>query len=208
MPILTLTVNVPDFDEITSDELRAAVVRELAGRVLGDYIDDSDELIEGRRGDDPDDFRPSRKKAESAFMAEMRRQAAELVTQKVKQVVESRTAVVVDEVLSGTFTPVTAYGETSAPTTLRNMIGTIGTKYLTEKVDANGRSDGYDARNNGKPRLHVLLSSMIEEEYKKNLRALVSDQAAEVKRDLAGRVSSEITETVQRMLGLPVTKKA
>ena len=55
MPKITITVDIPEFED----------------------IEDEDTLIEGRRGDDPDDYRPVRKKVEGAFLAQMRREAQE-----------------------------------------------------------------------------------------------------------------------------------
>lgn len=201
MPALTITIDVPEF---TDEEIRDAVLRQITDKVLGSYIDDSDELIEGRRGDDPGDFRPSRKKVDGSFIKHLREQAAEYVTQEVKRVVESRVTGVVDEVLAGTFQPVTKWGEVDGgPTTLRAMIGKFGTDYLNAPVDGKGDHTGYDARNSKTTRLHFLIGQMVPQVYAAELKGFVQQQAAEVKAAFAGRVSGEITETVQKLLGLP-----
>lgn len=129
MPVLQVTVNVPDFEEILEGDIRQAVMEALVDRVLGAYIDDEPELKEGRRGDDPDDFQASRKKSEGAFIIAMRQEAQAALQAKVKAIVEARTATVVDEVLAGEFQPVDRFGDKQPKTTLRKMIGDYGTCY-------------------------------------------------------------------------------
>lgn len=203
MPTLTIQIDVPEF---TDEEIREAVLQQIVDKVLGSYIDDEPELIEGRRGDDPDDFRPSRKRVDGGFIERLRKEARELVTVKVKDVVERRVAGVVDEVLAGEFQPVTKWGDKDGgPTTLRAMIGKFGTDYLNATVDAKGDSTTYDARNSKTTRLHWLIAQMIPQVYTAEIKGFVQQQANEVKNAFAGRVSGEITETVQRILGLPVT---
>ena len=88
------------------------------------------------------------------------------------------------------------------------MIGKFGTDYLNATVDAKGSSSGYDANNSNVTRLHFLISQMVPQVYTASMKGFVEEQAAEVKRAFANRVSGEITETVQRLLGLPVTLPA
>lgn len=203
MPALTITIDVPEF---TDEEIRDAVLRQITDKVLGSYIDDEPVLIEGRRGDDLSDFQPSRKKVDGSFITRLREQASEYVTQEVKRVVESRVTGVVDEVLAGTFQPVTKWGEVDGgPTTLRAMIGKFGTDYLNANVDGQGRTDTYDARNSKTTRLHFLIGQMVPQVYTAEIKNFIQQQADEVKRAFAGRVSGEITETVQKLLGLPAT---
>lgn len=203
MPTVTIQIDVPEF---TDEEIRDAVLTRIVDEVIGSYIDDDPELIEGRRGDDPDDFRPSRKRVDGGFIKRLREEARELVTQEVKRVVESRVTGVVDEVLAGEFQPVTKWGDKDGgPTTLRAMIGKFGTDYLNATVDGKGDSTSYDARNSKTTRLHWLIAQMIPQVYNADIKGFVQQQADEVKRAFSGRVSGEITETVQRILGLPVT---
>lgn len=203
MPTVTIQIDLPEF---TDEEIRDAVLRQITDKVLGSYIDDDPELIEGRRGDDPDDFRPSRKRVDGGFIKRLREEARELVTKEVKRVVESRVTSVVDEVLAGTFQPVTKWGDLDGgPTTLRAMIGKFGTDYLNAPVDGKGDHTSYEARNSKTTRLHFLINQMIPQVYTAEIKGFVQEQANEVKRAISGRVSGEITETVQRILGLPVT---
>lgn len=202
MPRLTLTVDIPEFEDITPDELRDAVKSALVERVLGTYINDEDVLIEGRRGDDPGDYRPSRKKVEGAFLAQMRREAQEHLLAKVKTVVESRTVAVVDEILAGEFRPVDRFGDAAKPTTLRAVIGGFGTDYLTAQVDAQGRVVRYEERGSV-PRLHFLIKQITESVYQTELKGEVDKAVSEFKRSMAGKVAGEITQTVNRLLGLP-----
>lgn len=208
MRTMQITVNVPEFSEFMEDDIREAVLSACVDRVLGNFVSDEDELIEGRRGDDPDDFKPARKKVDGAFLTKLRQQVEEHALMTVKGAVEQRVPALVDEVLNGTFQPVTRWGETSAPTTLRAMIGKFGTDYLNATVDAKGSSSGYDANNSKVTRLHFLISQMVPQVYAASMKGFVEEQAAEVKRAFANRVSGEITETVQRLLGLPVTLSA
>jgi len=202
MPALTLTINLPEFDDISPDELREAVKTALVDHVLGTYINDEDELIEGRRGDDPADFRPSRKKVEGAFLAQMRHEAQEHLLAKVKTVVESRTVAVVDEILAGEFRPVDRFGDAGKPTTLRAVIGNYGMDYLTAEVDEQGRTDSY-ASGRRQSRLSFLVKQITADVFAKELKAEVDKAAAEFKRSMAGKISGEITQTVNRLLGLP-----
>jgi hypothetical protein len=203
MPVLQVTVNVPDFEEILEGDIREAVMEALVDRVLGAYIDDEPELKEGCRGDDPSHFELSRKKAEGAFIATMRKEAKEHLQTKVKAIVEARTATVVDEVLAGEFEPVDRYGDRTAKTTLRKMIGDYGTSYLTAEVDKDGRPiSGY---HNGPKyqRVGWLVMRTVDEVFKAELVAQVKAAADDVKKQLAGKVAGEITDTVRRLLGLP-----
>lgn len=179
MPKITITVDIPEFED----------------------IEDEDTLIEGRRGDDPDDYRPVRKKVEGAFLAQMRREAQEHLTAKIKSVVESRTVAVVDEVLAGEFQPVDRFGDRHKKTTLRAMIGIYGMDYLTAEVDDNGRADNYSGRR--QPRIHFLIRQITADVFAKELKAEVDKATAEFKRSMAGKVAGEITQTVNRLLGLP-----
>lgn len=202
MPKVSLTVEVPEF---TEEELRSAVLDAVVERVLGDYTDDDAELIEGRRGDDPDDFRPSRKRVEGAFMKRLRQEAQEHLTAKVKAIVEGRTATVVDEVLASEFTPVSQFGEAGKPTTLRQMIGDFGLAYLTAEVDGTGRP--VERYHNGPKhrRLDWHIQVVTAEVFKSELLALVKAASEDIKRNLSGKVAAEVTDTVQRLLGLPAT---
>lgn len=203
MPSLTLTINLPEFEEITAEELREAVKSALVERVLGTHIDDTPVLRDGRRGDDPDDFEPSQKLVPGAFINKMRQEAETVLQKKVREVVESRTVAVVDEVLAGEFQPVDRFGDRHKKTTLRAMIGTYGMDYLTAEVDENGRTDGYSGSRR-QPRVHFLIKQITADVFAKELKGEVDKAAQEVKRSLAGKVAGEITQTVQRLLGLPV----
>lgn len=206
MPQIQVTVNVPDFEEILEGDIRQAVLEALVDRVLGAYIDDTPELKEGRRGDDPDDFEPSRKKSEGAFIKQMRQEAQEHLRAKVKAIVEARTATVVDEVLAGEFQPVDRFGDKHPKTTLRKMIGDYGTSYLTAEVDKDGKAiNGY---HNGPKyqRVGWMVMRTVDEVFKAELVAQVRAAADDVKKQLAGKVAGEITDTVQRLLGLPQAK--
>jgi hypothetical protein len=204
MPKVSLTVEVPEF---TEEELRSAVLAAVVERVLGYHVDDTPELIEGRRGDDPDDFRPASKRVEGAFLKRLRQQAEEHLTAKVKAIVEARTATVVDEVLASEFTPVSRFGEAGKPTTLRQMIGDFGLAYLTAEVDGLGKP--VERYHNGPKwrRLDWHVQAQTTEVFKSELLALVKAASEDIKRSLSGKVAAEVTDTVQRLLGLPTTTK-
>lgn len=202
MPSLTLTINLPEFEDITPDELRDAVKSALVERVLGTYIDDTPILIEGRRGDDPDDFEPSQKLMPGAFVEDMRKEAQSVLRKKVREVVEARTVAVVDEVLAGEFQPVDRFGDRAKPTTLRALIGNYGMDYLTAEVDEQGRTDSYSSGRR-QPRLSLLVKQITADVFAKELKVEVDKAAAEFKRSMAGKVAGEITQTVNRLLGLP-----
>jgi len=204
MRTMQITVTVPEFSELMEEDIREAVLAACVDRVLGNFVSDEDELIEGRRGDDPSDFAPSRKKLEGAFLKKLREQVEQHALSTVKGAVEKCVPALVDEVMSGTFQPVTKWGDVDGgPTTLRAMIGKFGTDYLNVTVDAKGNPGTYDAQNSKVTRLHFLLGQMVPQVYTAQMKGFVEEQAAEVKRAFANRVSGEITETVQRLLGLP-----
>lgn len=201
MPKMTITVDIPEFERIESDELREAVKDALVERVLGTYIEDTPVLRDGRRGDDPDDFDVSQKMMPGAFVDDMRKEAQSVLRKKVREVVESRTVAVVDEVLAGEFQPVDRFGDRHKKTTLRAMIGIYGMDYLTAEVDDNGRADNYSGRR--QPRIHFLIRQITADVFAKELKAEVDKATAEFKRSMAGKVAGEITQTVNRLLGLP-----
>jgi hypothetical protein len=202
MPKLTITVEVPEFEEIGAEELRDAVKSALVDRVLGSYMDDTPVLRAGCRGDDPDDFEPSSKPVDGTFISAMRREAQALLQERVKAVVEGRTATVVDEVLAGEFQPVNRFGDRAKPTTLRSMIGGYGMEYLTALVDSRGQPA--TGERNAQPRVQFLIRQITEDVYAKELKVEVDKAVAEFKKAMTGKVAGEITQTVQRLLGLPV----
>lgn len=194
MPTLTLEVEVPDLDP---DAFREAVLRAAVDRVLGVTITtkqdpETGETWEGRN--------------EAAFKA-LRQSVQEAIEQRVQQVVEQRVPVVVDEVLAQEFTPMNRWGERAPKaTTIRAMIGEYAERWLTESVNRRDGGTGYS--DGGKvPRLHYLIIVEVESAFKAHLSKVATDAAHEVKAQLAGKVSTEISDTVRRLLGLPPAAK-
>ncbi len=194
MSRVTLTVNVPEF---TEEELRAAVLEACVERILGVVTEEdiSQDCFSG------EPVSQGKVKRDGTSIAELRQEAKDITVRKVREVVEAKTEAVVTEVLAGEFQPVTRFGDRQKTTTLREMIGTFGMEYLTAQVNEHGSPAG-SFENKAQPRLHYLVKKLTEDVYAQELKKEVDAAVAEFKKSMAGKVSGEITETVQRLLGL------
>lgn len=193
MPTIQLEINVPEF---TEDELREAILEASVDRVLG-------QVWEWKQ-DDPD-HEPVRVKLKASwFVEEMRKLVRETALQRVQATVETAVAPLVQELLDRPFRTVDRWGgEARETTTLREMIAAYGRDYLTEPVQDNGRPDtSYNARERSQSRLRWMVSETTKAVYDTELKTLVQKAAAEVKTELAGKVTATVAEAVRGLLNL------
>jgi hypothetical protein len=198
MPKIQLSIEVPEY---TDDEIHAAVLAACVERVLGVY--DDVEYEQGSFSIDPTESTITRVKRDGKFITDLRNEATALVQAKTREIVEARTGAIVDEALSGRFTPVDQFGNREPTTTLRSMIAKFGMEYLNCEVDDRGQPiRGY---HNGpkRPRFHYLIDEAVKAVFAKELEDRVKQVTAEIKAGLSGKVSAKISETVLALLALP-----
>lgn len=193
MPTIQLEINVPEF---TEDELRAAILEACVDHVLG-------QGWEWKQDDSEDE--PVRVKAKSGwFIDEMRKAVREVTLQRVQAVVELAVGPLVQALLDQPFRTMDRWGnEARETTTLREMIVAYGRDYLTEPVQDNGRPDtSYGARERSQSRLRWMVNETTKAVYDAELKTLVQKAAAEVKTELAGKVTATVAEAVLKLLNL------
>ena len=198
MPKIAMTIEVPEY---TDEELRAAVLAACVERVLGVY--DDVEYEQGSFSIDPTESTITRVKRDGKFITDLRNEATGLVQAKTREIVEARTGAIVDEALSGQFTPVDRFGNREPTTTLRSMIAKFGTEYMNCLVDERGnpKTDSWNSK--GRPRFHYLIDEAVKAVFAKELEERVKQVTAEIKVGLSGKVSAKISETVLALLALP-----
>ena len=80
------------------------------------------------------------------------------------------------------------------------MVGEFAVAWLHEKVDQNGRNDGYGDKSSH--RVHWLIRQEVERAFKEELRAAVNEVSAEIKPTIAKTFTAAVAETVNRLLGV------
>ena len=187
MPEITVTINVPEFAD---GELREAIITKATDLILQrekvvQYDEDGEEWVEMTPG----------LLGKLVVKAENRANAA------VAEIVDAEIPKVVHEVLSGTFQPMTRWGEPKGePTTIRAMAGEQAERWLTEMVDRNGKPARYG--DDKQVRLHWMIQKMVDKAWQEHLRAESAAMAKEVKAKLNEKLTTDLAATLKRLLGL------
>jgi len=188
MPKINVTIEVPEFAD---GELRKAIINKAASLVLEQeevvrYDADDNEWTELTPG----------------LLGKMRVEAGNQAQAAVKAVVDAEVPQVVREVLDGTFTPMSRWGEPQGePTTIRAMAGEEAQRWLTEQTDRRGRT-GYSTDGPKKPRLHWMVAEMVDSAWKEHLRSEAAEVAKQVKAKLNEKLSEDVAKAVRGLLNL------
>jgi len=186
MPKITIEVEIPAH---SPEQLWEAIVSEATRKVLD---------IQRVRHTDEDGYEWTEDSI--GLLGALRHRVEEKVSSTVKESVEAAVPALVDEVLSAEFQPMTKWGEkTGEPTTIRAMAGRHAHDWLTEKVSENGRND-YNARK--APRLHWAVKNIIDEMWQKDLRTVAQEAGKQIREELAGRISADVSATVRKIVGI------
>ena len=192
MQTIPITVQIP-LDDLTPEDIRAAVIAEVADRVLG-------RRNITRQEEDGEEYTVP----DYTILHEMRVDAQKEVSAAIKTVVDTQVPAEVERVLSGTFTPMTTWGDRAGPpTTIREMIGGHAKRWLEEMVDRrDGQVRGYS--DNGKvARLHYLIAKEVDAAFDATLKAEVAKVGTEIKTLMAGKINAAIAEVVNRIVKQP-----
>lgn len=186
---VALTVNVP-ISDLSPDAIREAVINAAVREVLGIRV-----VV--NIGEDGDESFTETNDTLRAFRARVQAQ----VETSAKDIVAANGAAFVNDILSREFQPMTSWGETKGkPQTIRSMVGEFAVAWLHEKVDQNGRNDGYGDKSSH--RVHWLIRQEVERAFKEELRAAVNEVSAEIKPTIAKTFTAAVAETVNRLLGV------
>lgn len=183
---VALTINVP-LSDLSPEAIHDAIIAAAVDRVLG----------VGTRTKNDEDGTPY-EVADNRRLDQMRKEVRDITTARIEAVVAEKVPAIVSEALEGTFQPTTSWGEKKGePTSMREVILKTATTWLSETVDGRGEKNY-----NGVPRARWLMQQSVESVFNKELKAEVDKAAAEIKAGLVGKVSTAITETVARLVGL------
>jgi len=190
-PTVSLTVEVP-LGDLSPESVREAVIEAAVEKVLGIvHYNDTDE-----------DGHPVRRTDDRAY-DEMRRTVQSLVEKRVRDVVEEKVPIVVDETLRTSFVPTNKYGERKGePCTLREMIGDHAAEWLKETTDAQGRV-GYNSDKSKNTRVYWAVKKEVDAAFLATIKSETDKIAAEIKTQMSGRINAAITEVVTRIVGTP-----
>lgn len=125
------------------------------------------------------------------------------VLASVKGTVEAECGVIVREVLASQIRRTNTYGEPiGEPISFRDHIAGLAKSFLEERVDSDGRPNGYSDQM--KPRVRWFIDRAVAEVTKNDLTKAIGEAVAEVKKGLTGNMTRMLAEAVNTLLGAKV----
>jgi hypothetical protein len=185
---ITLTIDVPACD-MTPETIEQAVIEAATRQVLGIRTN----ILTDEDGNTYEE------EVNDTLNAYRKRVEAE-VSEHTKDLVACYGTKFVADIMESGFTPVDRYGNYGNPTTIRKSIADYARDWMEEKVDNQGRSNGYG--NDKITRLHWLVRQEVERAFKQELSTMIAETAATIKPEIARQIREAVGSAINASLGV------
>ncbi len=134
---------------------------------------------------------------QESIMKNIKKDVQEQVAKSVRDTVNETVNTWVKDFLEKPFTPVNSWGEPigKEPTTIRSVIEEKSKDFMMERVDRNGKTDGYD-RN--EPRFIWAARQVAESAVRDSLRPELDKVIAEMKSSVVDGINGVVSDLVAR----------